>query len=92
MLKIYSDKSWLKSGNCHMLIPFWPNTYIKDTNDPDANRFDKYIQEISNIFCWSSLDDCDLIVYPMAPTTDPVDFSRIQNFISSKKNLFISFL
>jgi hypothetical protein len=51
MLKIYSDKQFIPAGRSHtvMLYPYWglPSTERKD---PDAGRYDEYIQSGKNIF------------------------------------------
>lgn len=83
MIKIYSDQSFCPpSFSCHMLLPFWGQQ--KDENDPDANRFDKYIKEGKEIFKLTSFEEADWVVYPYSPTGNPKQFLAFQELTKSK--------
>lgn len=84
MIKIYSDKKYLShDGACHMLIPFWGQK--KDINDPDCDRFDKYIEDCKNIFEITNLFLADFAVFPSSPEWNKKIFLEFQNYVFPKK-------
>jgi len=89
VVKIYSNKHFLGPSGfvCHMMIPFWPETYgrARDPLDPDDKRFELYETCGKNIFQLSSLEEADIAVYPSSPTQNPRMFAQFQEITKPKK-------
>lgn len=84
-MKIYSDKRYLKNLK-HIrpiLMPFWGHD--EDHTAPTAGRFDDWISNGPNIFEMVSLENADIVVYPMDPTIDRNGFRRFQEDTKDKK-------
>jgi hypothetical protein len=66
-LKIFSDKSLLPPDQlCHIMLPFWE--HVRDFTDPDAPRFDKYIDNGKDFFeLVNSVEEAEVLVYPSVP-------------------------
>jgi hypothetical protein len=70
MLKLYSDRRFIKAGARHtvMLYPFWGKP-AEDPTAPLTGRFDRYMEVGDTLFTMSTIQEADLAVVP-APWED----------------------
>src|SRR5262249_8279758 len=66
MLKIYSDRGVTLPGiqPVIMLSPFWQRA-AEDLRDPNAGRFDKYIELGRTLFELKPLEEAEIAVFPL---------------------------
>lgn len=67
-MRIYSDQSYLPPGATHVpiLYPFWGCTALEQDQHKNiqAGRFDQYAKVGSSLFEMTSIEDCDLAIFP----------------------------
>jgi hypothetical protein len=65
MLSIFSDLSYLPEGAPHhvLFFPFW-GKHPEDARDPNAGRFDAYVEQGTRFLRLTALDEAELAVLP----------------------------
>jgi len=65
MIKVYTSRAYVTpDANCVvMLMPFWGKG-SEDPQEPEAGRFDRYIEKGQSFYELTALHDADLAVAP----------------------------
>ncbi len=87
VLKLYTDLELVKTPSTHtfLLLPLLGD-YLKTEGDPDAGRFDAFIQSYANYIQFVKIpEESDFFLYPITYSFEPSEQEISSSFIAKAK-------